>query len=73
MELSPAQVLSILNQVHDMREAQNNYFAHRTDGNLKISKRKEQIVDNTIAYFIKKGVIKPKQKTTSTAPQLFNQ
>jgi hypothetical protein len=70
MELTPNQVRNIIQQVYDMREAQRNYFEHRTDGNLRLSIRKEKTVDDSLNYLIKHNYITKKQLPTP-APELF--
>ncbi len=70
MTITEQQVINIMQAVHDMRDAQEKYYGHQTEYHLKVSKAKEQVVDNIIKYFLKEGLVKPVVPPPA-APKLF--
>jgi len=66
------EINKILQQVHDMRQAQKDYFQQRSDRRLRIAFAKEQIVDNLLALFVKEGSIVAVSKPGTNLSTLFN-
>lgn len=52
----PKEQTEFLQAVYDMRMAQRGYYAHRTDGRLKVAKHKEQRVDTLMQHYVDAGV-----------------
>lgn len=72
MKITEDQVVGIMQAAYDMRQAQKQYFAHRTGYNLKVSIAKEQIFDNILVHFEKAGLIrKPSKKPIAPQSELF--
>jgi hypothetical protein len=55
----------------DMRDAQNNYFASPTSYNMKLAKQKEAKVDGWLERMIKAGIISHKEKRNTNQLDIF--
>lgn len=71
LEKYPQWVIDMAQDMLDMRDAQRAYFKQPSDHRLKLSKIKEQRVDNGLAHFIKDGIIAHKEKPTNIQNSLF--
>ena len=66
----PKWVQKFLQNVFDMRQAQNEYFAGKTDHRLKVAKAKEAIVDEVLKRAAAAGAIET-ETPTITQQNLF--
>lgn len=68
----PQHQIDFVQAVHEMREAQDDYFKQPNNYRLRVAKMKEQKVDQLLAPYRKEGVIKTKQTKITNQQNLFN-
>jgi len=69
----PEWFVTLMQDVLDMRDAQQDYFAQRSDYRLKVSMGKEARVDAHLKGYVKRGVIKHSLKPKIVTNELFKQ
>ena len=69
----PKEQVEFLQACYEMRVAQNRYFRHKNDQNLRIAKRKEAAFDKLLEPYITAGVITAKEPIKrNPSPTLFD-
>lgn len=72
MKEYPPWFIEMIQDMLDMRDAQKEYFKQPTDYKLRVSKAKEQKVDQHIDHFVKQNLIMHKDKPKDTQASLFS-
>jgi hypothetical protein len=67
----PQWFILLLQDVLDMRDAQNDYFLYKTQSSMAVAKHKETVVDNKLSHFTRQGVIRHKTKPNNRQQELF--
>lgn len=64
-------MVDMLQSFCDMRDAQNDYFAQKSEYRLKVAKAKEKIADDWIKRAVAAGIIKHKPNSDIKQNELF--
>ena len=72
MKEYPPWFIEMMQDMLDMRDAQKEYFKQPNDYKLRVSKSKEQKVDQHIEHFVKQSIIFHREKPKDTQASLFS-